>query len=89
MAGKLERLTDCVLLYKFRYEVMQKTVNKLLEERFANTLHSRWLTAERYLSPFLVERPELSERSSHQPRHQWDDSANFAASDAGTKQYAS
>lgn len=34
MAGELERLTDGVLLYKFRYEVMQKTVNKFLGRAF-------------------------------------------------------
>lgn len=34
VAGELERLTDAVLLYKLRYEVMQKTVSKLLERAF-------------------------------------------------------
>lgn len=35
MTGELERLTDGVLLYKFRYEVMQKTVNKFLGRAFS------------------------------------------------------
>lgn len=70
MAGQLERLTDFVLLYKFRYEVMQKTVSKLLGSVFCEHVTLQWLRAEhKYLSPLLVERLELSKRFNNQPRH--------------------